>query len=73
MATALYYGIKTDTQKLRRHAIAVDYNAAIALYPKVQLKILSQIEYPDLPQDYFIDFDRGLHEAEVYEKVIFSI
>ena len=71
MATALFYGIKTDTRDLGRHATAVDYNAAIALYPKVQLKILSQIEYPDLPQDYFIDFDRGLHEAEIYGKVIF--
>ena len=71
MATALFYGIKTDTRDLGRHATAVDYNAAIGLYPKVQLKILSQIEYPDLPQDYFIDFDRGLHEAEIYGKVIF--
>ena len=43
----------------------------VALYPKVQLKILSQIEYPDLARDYFIDFDRGLHEAKTYGKVIF--
>jgi nanoRNase/pAp phosphatase (c-di-AMP/oligoRNAs hydrolase) len=71
MATALYLGIKTDTQNLGRHATAMDYNAAITLYPKVQLKVLSQIEYPDLARDYFIDFDRGLHEAMVYGKVIF--
>jgi len=71
MATALFYGIRTDTRDLGRHATAVDYNAAIALYPKVQLKILSQIEYPDLARDYFIDFDRGLHEAKIYGKVIF--
>lgn len=71
MATALYLGIKTDTQNLGRHASEADYNAAIALYAKVQLKILSQIEYPDLAHDYFIDFDRGLHEAEIYGKVIF--
>jgi len=71
MATALYLGIKTDTQNLGRHATEVDYHSAIALYPKVLLKILSQIEYPDLPRDYFIDFDRGLHEAEIYGKVVF--
>ena len=71
MATALYLGLKTDTQNLGRHATDVDYKAAIALYPKVQLKILSQIEYPDLPRDYFLDFDRGLHEAKIYGKVIF--
>jgi nanoRNase/pAp phosphatase (c-di-AMP/oligoRNAs hydrolase) len=71
MATALYYGIKTDTQNLGRHATEGDYNAAIALYPKVQLKILSRIEYPDLPRDYFIDFDRGLHHAKIYGRGIF--
>jgi len=70
MATALYLGLKTDTQNLGRHATNVDYQAAIALYPKVQLKILSQIEYPDLSRDYFMDFDRGLHEARVYGKAI---
>jgi nanoRNase/pAp phosphatase (c-di-AMP/oligoRNAs hydrolase) len=71
MATALFYGIRTDTRDLGRHATAVDINAAITLYPKVQLEILSQIEYPDLALDYFIDLDRGLHEAEIYGKVIF--
>jgi nanoRNase/pAp phosphatase (c-di-AMP/oligoRNAs hydrolase) len=71
MATALYLGIKTDTQNLGRHATEADYNAAIALYPKIQLKILSQIEYPDLARDYFLDFDRGLHDARIYGKVIF--
>jgi nanoRNase/pAp phosphatase (c-di-AMP/oligoRNAs hydrolase) len=71
MATALYLGIKTDTQNLGRHATEVDYNAAIALYPKIQLKTLSQIEYPDLARDYFLDFDRGLHDARIYGKVIF--
>jgi nanoRNase/pAp phosphatase (c-di-AMP/oligoRNAs hydrolase) len=71
MATALYLGIKTDTQNLGRHATEGDYNAAISLYPKVQLKTLSLIEYPDLARDYFVDFDRGLHDARLYGKVIF--
>ncbi len=71
MATALYLGLKTDTQNLGRHATEVDYHAAVALYPKVQLRILSKIEFPDLARDYFIDFDRGLHEAKIYGKVIF--
>ena len=71
MATALYLGIKTDTQNLGRHATEGDYNAAISLYPKVQLKTLSLIEYPDLARDYFVDFDRGLHDARIYGKVIF--
>ena len=71
LATALFLGLKTDTQNLGRHATDVDYRAAIALYPKVQLKILAQIENPDLARDYFLDFDRGLHEAKIYGKTIF--
>jgi len=43
LATALYYGLKTDTQDLGRNGTEADYKAAIALYPDVQLKRLSQI------------------------------
>jgi len=71
MATALYFGLKTDTQNLGRHATEVDYKAALALYPRARLKILSQIENPDLTREYFIDFDRGLHEAKLFGKVVF--
>jgi len=71
MATALFFGLKTDTQNLGRHATEADYRAATTLYPKVQLKLLSQIEYPDLPLHYFIDFDKGLHEAKIFGNVVF--
>ena len=70
IATALFYGLKTDTQNLGRHAIEADYQAAITLYQKSQLKILSQIENPELSRDYFIDFDRALHEARIYGKAV---
>jgi len=71
MATALFFGLKTDTQNLGRHATEADYRAATTLYPKVQLKLLSQIENPDLPLHYFIDFDKGLHEAKIFGNVVF--
>jgi nanoRNase/pAp phosphatase (c-di-AMP/oligoRNAs hydrolase) len=71
MATALFFGLKTDTQNLGRHATEADYRTAIALYPKVQLKLLSRIENPDLPLHYFIDFDKGLHAAKIFGNVIF--
>jgi nanoRNase/pAp phosphatase (c-di-AMP/oligoRNAs hydrolase) len=71
MATALFFGLKTDTQNLGRHATEADYRAAITLYPRVQLKLLSQIENPDLPQNYFIDFDKGLHEAKIFGNVVY--
>lgn len=71
MATALFFGLKTDTQNLGRHATEADYRAAIMLYPKVQLKLLSRIENPDLPLHYFIDFDKGLHEAKIFGNAVF--
>ena len=70
MATALYYGIKTDTQDLGRNATDADYKAAITLYPKMDLKALSRIEHPELHRNYFANLDRALHEAKIYGDVI---
>jgi len=70
MATALYYGIKTDTQDLGRNATDADYKAAITLYPNMDLKALSRIEHPELPRNYFANLDRALHEAKIYGDVI---
>jgi len=70
MATALYYGIKTDTQDLGRNATDADYKAAITLYPNMDLKALSRIEHPDLPRNYFTNLDRALHETNIYGDVI---
>lgn len=70
MATALYYGIKSDTQDLGRNVTEADYKATIHLYSKVQLKVLSQIEYPVLSRNYFMLFDQALHDTVIYGDVI---
>jgi nanoRNase/pAp phosphatase (c-di-AMP/oligoRNAs hydrolase) len=72
MATALYYGINADTQNLGRDAGEADVRAATALYGKVQLRKLSQIEHPDLPRKYFMDLDKAIHRARLYDNVIVS-
>jgi nanoRNase/pAp phosphatase (c-di-AMP/oligoRNAs hydrolase) len=59
LATALYYGIMSDTRDLGRNANEVDVRISTHLYPKVLVKTLSQIEYPRLPREYF----RILQEA----------
>jgi nanoRNase/pAp phosphatase (c-di-AMP/oligoRNAs hydrolase) len=71
MATALYFGIKADTQNLGRDATEADYRAAITLYPSVQLRKLSQIEHPELSRDYFEDLDKAIHRAKIHGEVIF--
>ncbi len=72
MATALYYGIKSDTQDLGRDATEADAQAMINLYPRAQLRVLPQIEYPELSRNYFKLFDQALHEAVVIGDVILS-
>jgi nanoRNase/pAp phosphatase (c-di-AMP/oligoRNAs hydrolase) len=70
MATALYFGIKADTQNLGRDATEADYKAAITLYPNVQLRKLSQIEHPALSREYFEDLDKAIHRAKIHGDVI---
>ena len=70
VATALYYGIKSDTQDLGRDATEADYEATIRLYPRVLLKVLSQIEHPELSRDYYVLFDQALHDAVIFGDVI---
>jgi nanoRNase/pAp phosphatase (c-di-AMP/oligoRNAs hydrolase) len=59
LATALYYGIMSDTRDLGRNTNEVDVRISADLYPKVLVKTLSQIEHPRLPREYF----RILQEA----------
>jgi nanoRNase/pAp phosphatase (c-di-AMP/oligoRNAs hydrolase) len=59
LATALYYGIMSDTRYLGRNTNEVDVKISADLYPKVLVKTLAQIEYPRLPREYF----RILHKA----------
>ncbi len=70
MATALYYGIKSDTQDLGRDTTEADYRAMIHLYPKIHPKLLSQIEHPELSRNYLMLFDQALHDAVIFGDVI---
>lgn len=60
LATALYYGITSDTGDLGRNANEVDVKICADLYPKVLVKTLSQIEYPHLPKEYFRVLQKAL-------------
>ncbi|UCC66277.1 MAG: bifunctional oligoribonuclease/PAP phosphatase NrnA [Deltaproteobacteria bacterium] len=66
LATALYYGIKSDTRDLGRSANEVDIKISAELYPKVLVKTLSQIEYPRLPREYFRILQKALSRTTWY-------
>jgi nanoRNase/pAp phosphatase (c-di-AMP/oligoRNAs hydrolase) len=59
LATALFYGIKTDTNELARNATAEDLTCYKWLFDKADHHILSKIEWPERDPEYF----RILHKA----------
>lgn len=59
LATALFYGIKSDTRDLGRENEPIDVDNYLWLFPRVDHQALSRIEHPDLPSAYF----QALHQA----------
>jgi nanoRNase/pAp phosphatase (c-di-AMP/oligoRNAs hydrolase) len=59
LATALFYGIKTDTQDLGRQASGIDALAYLRLFVAADKRALARIQNPRLPHIYF----RAMHDA----------
>ena len=72
LATALSYGISSETQDLGREAREEDIQAYLALFPKSNKKLLASIEHPRLPRDFFITLNRALHHSRIYRNAIAS-
>jgi nanoRNase/pAp phosphatase (c-di-AMP/oligoRNAs hydrolase) len=66
IATALFYGIKSDTRDLERETTEPDVEAYLWLFPKADPQALSQIEHPRLPEDYFRLFHAAVEKARVH-------
>ena len=67
LATALFYGIKTDTMGLGRGASSDDAEAYFNLQPKIDIEALIKIEQAQVPVTYFISLDSAIHAARVYD------
>ena len=70
LATALSYGISSETQDLGREARETDIQAYLALFPKSNKKLLASIEHPKLPREYFITLNRAMHHSKIYKNAI---
>jgi nanoRNase/pAp phosphatase (c-di-AMP/oligoRNAs hydrolase) len=66
LATALFYGIQTDTLGLGRHASAADKAAYVRLQPLIEVDELMSIERAQVPREYFRVLDQTLRRAEMY-------
>jgi len=72
VATALLYGIKSDTRDLGRGTSPHDLDAYIYLYPRANLKLLSKIEHAEVPAEYFKIYARAIDNAITYNGVVTS-
>jgi nanoRNase/pAp phosphatase (c-di-AMP/oligoRNAs hydrolase) len=70
LATALFYGIKTDTRGLSHGVGPADKAAYLYLQPLVDTQALAQIEYAQVPASYFQAYSSTLQAARVYADVV---
>lgn len=72
LATALFYGIKTDTMGLARGAGSADVAAYYFLQPLVDIDTLIEIERAQVPAVYFKSLVNAFQAARVYGDFVFS-
>lgn len=72
LATALAYGIASDTQNLGREARQADIDAYVSLYRAANKRMLSRIEHATVPRAYFRMLHRAIGNARVAGKAVLS-
>jgi nanoRNase/pAp phosphatase (c-di-AMP/oligoRNAs hydrolase) len=72
LATALLYGIDSETTGYPREASSLDDGALIWLFPRADKDLLAQIRNPKLPQSHFATFQHALVNAFLYDELVVS-
>jgi nanoRNase/pAp phosphatase (c-di-AMP/oligoRNAs hydrolase) len=72
LATAMYYGLKTDTRSLSRGDSVADDVAFMKLTRQVDQQELAKVEVAALSLEYFRAFSHGLHATRLHGKAIVS-
>ncbi len=72
VATALFYGIKSDTRDLGRQSTDIDVRLSIFLFPFILQKKLARIEHPEMPREYFVKLYSILSNARIYGDVVMA-
>ena len=70
LATALLYGIESETTGYPREASSLDDGALVWLYPRADKELLARIRNPKLPQSHFATFQAALANAFLYRDLI---
>ncbi len=69
LATALFYGIKTDTGDMRRDVISEDVECYKYLFDIMEHKLLSRIENPDRDIEFFRILHRAAESAVNFDNI----
>ena len=72
LATALLYGIESETTGYPREASSLDDGALIWLFPRADKDLLARIRNPKLPQSHFATFQNALANAFLYDNLVVS-
>lgn len=72
LATALFYGIKTDTRGLSRSVNPADAAAFFYLQPRADVDALAEIERAQVPITYFKSFVNALEATKLYDTIAIS-
>jgi len=72
LATALYYGLKTDTNSLSRSFMKADLAAFNYLFPRIAPRTLAGIENPSVPKSYYLKFADAIAHSVQYGDVMIS-
>jgi nanoRNase/pAp phosphatase (c-di-AMP/oligoRNAs hydrolase) len=72
LATALLYGIESESMGYPREAGPLDDGALVWLFPRADKDLLALIRNPKLPQSHFATFQHALANAFLYQDVIVS-
>jgi len=71
LATALFYGIKTDTDNFARDATTNDINAFRYLYSRVNNNIIKKIEFSELTKRSLKSFRTAINRFEIVKNRAF--
>jgi len=72
LATAMFYGLKTDTRGLSRGASSADEIAFVRLLHRLDQRSLSKVELASLSREYFRSFSRGLNATRIHGQAVIS-
>jgi len=70
LATALFYGIESETQGLSIETDNIDRQYYKLLFPKISQSILGKIQYPRLEKEFFLNLRKALNNVYFYKNAI---